>query len=379
MARKTTQQFIIDANKIHNNFYNYERVVYINSKTKVLIKCPKHGLFSQEPQSHLDGKGCRQCSIERTKVRCRLTLGKVKERCKSINLEFLDTHYINNTTLFKVKCNICGWEGFIALNSISRRLGCPKCSQGLGERICREYFEQIFKKSFPSCFPKWLGGLQLDGYNEELGIAFEHQGRQHYKIGSIFSKNKRIFKNIQKRDNIKKDLCIKNNIKLFIIPEIPLFTKINDIKDEIKNQSINLGIILPLDFNDIIIDTSKVYNPNDISRLNEQKIIAQSKNGVCLSNEWLGWSTKLLYKCDKNHEFWATPFNIKFNRKWCRKCSISKYRRKSVLQYDLQGNFIKKYESILEAEKKVGVGGITYCCKGERRSVGGFIWKYCVE
>ena len=49
-----------------------------------------------------------------------------------------------------------------------------------------------------------------------------------------------------------------------------------------------------------------------------------------------------------------------------------------VLQYSKSGEFIAEYPSIKEAEKQTGCyqGNICNCCKGERKSAGGFIWKY---
>ena len=49
-----------------------------------------------------------------------------------------------------------------------------------------------------------------------------------------------------------------------------------------------------------------------------------------------------------------------------------------VLQYSKSGEFIAEYPSIKEAEKQTGCyqGSICNCCRGERKSAGGFIWKY---
>lgn len=44
-ARKSLEQFIQDARKVHGDKYNYNEVEYINSNTKVCIICPKHGEF----------------------------------------------------------------------------------------------------------------------------------------------------------------------------------------------------------------------------------------------------------------------------------------------------------------------------------------------
>ena len=51
---------------------------------------------------------------------------------------------------------------------------------------------------------------------------------------------------------------------------------------------------------------------------------------------------------------------------------------KSVVQYDLQGKFLKKWQTISSAGKELGilVTNICDCCKGGRKTAGGFKWKY---
>lgn len=51
---------------------------------------------------------------------------------------------------------------------------------------------------------------------------------------------------------------------------------------------------------------------------------------------------------------------------------------KPVLQYDLEGNLIKEWPSLNEVERQLGCNHshITTVCKGERKTAGGFIWKY---
>ena len=52
--------------------------------------------------------------------------------------------------------------------------------------------------------------------------------------------------------------------------------------------------------------------------------------------------------------------------------------KKSVLQYDLDGNFITEYESINEAARQLGIrnDGISACLRKKQNSSGGYIWKY---
>ena len=59
--KKTTEQFIEDAKKVHGDKYDYSLVDYKTAKTKVKIICPKHGVFEQAPNNHLNGQDCPVC------------------------------------------------------------------------------------------------------------------------------------------------------------------------------------------------------------------------------------------------------------------------------------------------------------------------------
>ena len=45
MKTKTNKQFILEAQQVHNNKYDYFKTSYKTSKDKVCIICPKHGEF----------------------------------------------------------------------------------------------------------------------------------------------------------------------------------------------------------------------------------------------------------------------------------------------------------------------------------------------
>jgi len=62
VARKSNEEFITEAIKMHGNFYDYSKSQYVNARTKVKIICPLHGLFEQEPKLHtIRGSGCPVC------------------------------------------------------------------------------------------------------------------------------------------------------------------------------------------------------------------------------------------------------------------------------------------------------------------------------
>jgi hypothetical protein len=58
--------------------------------------------------------------------------------------------------------------------------------------------------------------------------------------------------------------------------------------------------------------------------------------------------------------------------------NVSRAFRKSVLQFNLQGNFIKEWRSIKEASEtlKIPYYHINRCCRNIKKSINGFIWKY---
>lgn len=61
--RLNNHSFIEKAKMIHGSKYDYSVVEYKLSNKSVQIICKKHGIFSQRPNDHLNGHGCRKCSI----------------------------------------------------------------------------------------------------------------------------------------------------------------------------------------------------------------------------------------------------------------------------------------------------------------------------
>ena len=123
-------EFIEKARKIHGDKYDYSKVNYINSSTKVCIICPIHGEFWQKPNDHLPGKGCKYCGIESRTQKKTLSNKTFIERACEIHNNFYsyeETNYVNAKTEIKICCPEHGYFyqlPYVHLNGF----GCAKCS-----------------------------------------------------------------------------------------------------------------------------------------------------------------------------------------------------------------------------------------------------------
>lgn len=127
--------------------------------------------------------------------------------------------YENSGVIYLFKCLLCKYEWKTSFDCVkNRNTGCPNCASCKTEKLCRKYLEYKFKVPFQKLFPKWLNGLQLDGYNEQLNLAFEYNGKQHYEYIKHFHKSKKEFITQQQRDILKRKILKEKGVHLIDIP-----------------------------------------------------------------------------------------------------------------------------------------------------------------
>lgn len=109
---KATLLFIEKANKIHNNFYDYSKVKYINNRTKIIITCRIHGDFLQIPSNHLSRKsGCPYCARYKRITKNTIPFEKILDRFFSVHgdrYDYTQVVYKNTKTKIKVLCKTHG-------------------------------------------------------------------------------------------------------------------------------------------------------------------------------------------------------------------------------------------------------------------------------
>ena len=94
------------------------------------------------------------------------------------------------------------------------------------------------------------------------------------------------------------------------------------------------------------------------SSISECNLIAKTKNGICVSKEYTNDRIKLLWKCENNHTWEATPNNIKHGY-WCSYCFGNK---KLTLQH-CQNLAIIRNGQCLSVEYKNAHTKLLWCCK----------------
>ena len=254
----------------------------------------------------------------------KITIEDCKEIARQRKGKCLSTEYVNNNTKLKWECEHGHkWEAIS--KSIKKGHWCPICAGSIGERICREYFENIFECEFPKSYPKWLisgegNQLELDGYCEPKAIAFEHHGRQHYLVNSRFYKQDLEFDHRLKLDVEKENLCINHGVKLIIVPEIPFLTPLAEVFPFLKKEFEKLGIEITKSKDELNIDWAKIYASPQNEQFLEIQEIAKNKGGQCLSTGYVNNSTNLKFQCKEGHKWEAIPTNIKKGH-WCPVCA----------------------------------------------------------
>lgn len=219
-AKKLTNDtFISKAIKLHGDDYDYSMVDYVDAKTKIEILHKQCGtMFEQTPNSHLMGSGCIECYGTKKK-----TTEQFIEQAKKVHgndYDYSNAEYVNNKTKVAIKHVKCGQTCHQAPISHLKGFGCNKCDVSKGELFIRNYLKQrnipfIVEHKYPDCVYK--RPLAFDFYLPEANLCIEFDGIQHFEPIGIFGGIKQFILQ-QKKDMIKNMYCLDKKINLCRIP-----------------------------------------------------------------------------------------------------------------------------------------------------------------
>jgi hypothetical protein len=217
--RYTKSEFVRLARKVHGDTYTYPGK-YVNGKTPMQMRCPKHGLFPQKPNSHLNGRGCRKCGDERTYAALFDSHEDFIKKARAVHGSKY-TYPEKYERASKVITIICPKHGPFPQKPASHTAGhgCERCSESWGERevariLEREGIEFEVEKRFKECRDKLP--LSFDFWIPALNTLVEYDGEQHFRTNAFFGGVERL-KLTQRRDKIKSRYARRTGKKLIRI------------------------------------------------------------------------------------------------------------------------------------------------------------------
>lgn len=133
----TTEKFIERAKLVekHQGKFDYSKVEYVNSQTKVIIICLVCSTeFEQIPNSHLRGCGCDKCAHDKNHADQTDTKSNMIEKANKVHgvgkFDYTDSNYKRSSSKINIKCITCK-KVFSQTpnNHISKGFGCKYCAK----------------------------------------------------------------------------------------------------------------------------------------------------------------------------------------------------------------------------------------------------------
>lgn len=290
-------------------------------------------------------------------------------------------------------CHICKYKWDTVINNRTNnhhQNGCPNCAKQLQTSFSEQAIYYYVKQIFPDAINgdrNILDGKELDIYIPSQKVAIEYDG-------CVWHSNKK------EHDLKKEKLCQEKGITLYRIKEyrkggitLPnsefiyyhckddynmLSSIINDIFRSLKVKKLPL-----IDINkDILIIKKTYYSSKEEKSLSIKypKIAKEwhpTKNGE-ITPLMVSASTddKYWWMCSKcKYEWYARVSSRTCSNTGCIVCASKKfgqYNKRSVQNVDTG----QIYESLSDAVRKTNIKNIAKCCLGERKTAGGYHWKY---
>lgn len=234
-AEKTTSnrknEFIEKSKFIHDDKYDYSKVIFINAYEKVEIICPEHGSFWQAPYSHVNDHGCPKC------------FGTFKKSTEDFIKEAIEIHgnkYDYSKVEYSINKNkveiICPKHGSFFQrpdSHICRENGCPKCPSVISkdhQKILNILPLNISSINNDKCV---LEGTEIDILLPEYNVGIEVNGT--YWHGLRMNNGKR-HASLKKTHHQKASLASEVGIKLFQFWNFEIEQKPELIKSMIYNS-----------------------------------------------------------------------------------------------------------------------------------------------
>ncbi len=287
---------------------------------------------------------CDSCRGERIRLTT-LTNNENLQTARKIAAErggrcLTGTELISVTDKIKWECGLGHiWEA--CLDSVKTQgTWCPTCNFKFGENLTRALMEAAFGAEFKAQKPDFLNGLELDGYNADLGLAFEVHGHQHYQYSRMFHRSKADLYAQIERDVIKQLRCHRENVTLVTVPYFILDEGIKAVRPFLAQALETAGFKPPQDITTIEIDMSTIFDMRSDPKYKDFARIVQERGGSFSDQDYQGRTRPIPVTCEKGHTWNARPYLV-IKGHWCPHCV---------------NNAVKNLDDIENALKKKGWG-----------------------
>lgn len=221
--KSNNEEFIKKAKAKHKDHnYDYSKVVYVNTITKVIIGCDECKKdFNQKPKDHLKGARCPYCHGTPKKT----TEQFVKEMEEKYGNQYSYDLVVYDTNAIKVSmiCNECENIFKTTPNHLLRKIGCPYCKKKTEMKLANWLKDQEYKFDREYKFPD-LGLLRFDFYLKDYFTIIEIDGAQHFKQVSNWTPPELT----QANDILKMKYCINNGISVIRLLQEDVYNKDKD-------------------------------------------------------------------------------------------------------------------------------------------------------
>lgn len=224
--------FIKSARKVHGKKFDYTNAIYINSYTKLSIRCVKcKTIFQQTPNRHITGKcGCRNC-LDLSKA---TPLKKFIARAREVHgdkYDYANTVYSSIKKNIEVYCNSCETAFTRKAQVFIRGAGCPNTECQNYKRsgysqMCIQWLKYEASLRKINILHAENGGeyripgtrFFVDGFCAEENTVFEFHGNRYHGNPKVYKSSdrpnpykpdataKQLFKETRKREETIKEL-----------------------------------------------------------------------------------------------------------------------------------------------------------------------------
>lgn len=264
---------------------------------------------------------CRFCSWdELAKARKSDVIKLAKALAAERKGKLISKSALNQHTKLVWKCGICKGEFKNTYANVGQGSWCPNCKGKRGEAIVREVLSAMTGLKWPRKRPEWLAYgekgafLELDGYNQKHGLAFEHQGDQHHK--KSFLNTEAGLAEIQKRDRFKIKMCKKNGVSLIVIDQVPNRVSVEELIPQLKNWLRKNRVPHKKTFSERDVNWSKVYGDSGFDEIAE---FVSNRGGNLISKKFVSHKKELKVRCGSGHLFYTSLSKAKAGS-WCPIC-----------------------------------------------------------